>query len=93
MDYPVRNYHIFADTDDDMSSWIAAINEEIQPVEGMRFPLRHGGTFDVKIDDKAFDEVSFCLILSCPSIHHLSVHPSIYSSICSYRLLLRRVLN
>ena len=83
MDYPVRNYLIHADTDDDMLSWIAAINEEIQPVEGMRSPVRHGSSFDVKIDDKAFDEVSFCLILSCPSIHlpstcpfkHLFVHP------------------
>lgn len=59
MDYPVRNYLIYSDTDDDMLSWIAAINEEIQPVEGTRSPLRRGSSADVKIDDKAFDEVSF----------------------------------
>lgn len=76
MDYPVRNYLIYADTEDDMSSWIAAINEEIQPVEGMRSPVRHGGSIDVKIDDKAFDEVRFYLLLSCPSIHSLSTSPS-----------------
>ena len=53
MDYPVRNYLIYADSDEEMESWISAINEEIQP--GSDGPRNHN--VNVKIDDKALNEV------------------------------------
>ena len=59
MDYPVRNYFIYADTESDMTQWINDINVEIQPTTGRRAPAKE----QVTVDDKAFDEVSkgdFC---------------------------------
>lgn len=48
LDYPVRNYYIYAENEVEMTTWIDCINEEIQPLVGSK----------VKIDDKAFDELS-----------------------------------
>lgn len=55
MDYPVRSYLVYADTEEDMESWILAINSEIKPVTGQR----GGGGASIKIDDKVFDEVLY----------------------------------
>ena len=51
LDYPVRSYYIYAETDNEMNTWIDAINAEIQPLEG------GGGRRGPKVDIKAFDEV------------------------------------
>ena len=47
LDYPVRNYYIYAENEVEMTTWIECINEEIQPLVGSK----------IRIDDKAFDEV------------------------------------
>ena len=86
MDYPVRSYLVYADTDEEMNSWISAINSEIQPVTGQR-----GNTFsNVKIDEKAFDEVSSLRFKDTDSLS-----PSLSSPLpsLSYPVQLMRILN
>ena len=57
MDYPVRSYLVYADTEEEMESWILAINSEIKPAASQR-----GGGASIKIDDKVFDEVQIYIL-------------------------------
>ncbi len=54
LDYSVRSYFIYAESDNEMNTWIEAINAEIQPLETGGGP---GGRKGPKVDIKAFDEV------------------------------------
>ena len=60
LDYPVRNYMIYAETESDMNQWINNINVEIQPTTGRRPPNKE----QVQVDEKAFDEVKCGVFLS-----------------------------
>lgn len=57
---PLKNYVLCSDSEEEMRAWVSAITEEIKPMMGVGatvYGRKQGKGEEVKVDQKAFDEV------------------------------------
>lgn len=78
-DGPLKNYTLYSESGSEMQSWIDAIKEEMRPILGVApasHPALNGGPKkggdSVKVDPKAFDEVSKLAMSEGPKLTHLT---------------------